>query len=280
MTIRAFIANGNTYTFPTLNGDQQFNAPFASIPAKITKLPGASGGFDENGMGRGASDPAIVEFTIVLTSDTRAGMQLLRDSLRTMAAWGKGRLIDTINGVDRWCWARIVLPDIKEQRMGQTDLHQPVKLTFSVSDPYWYTVGNSNLWGGFVWGTGKWGGTSSSTAISSSGTITITNNGSADTLAKITIGNTSGSTVYNPRIQRIVNGSVRDELFYNGSIATATQLMLDPKNHTALLSLTSVLANLTFKHPEWMRLLPGSNSLLVNVDGAVGITVQYYERYV
>lgn len=281
MTIRAFIANGNTYTFPTNSGDQSFNAPFANIPARITRLPGTSGGFDEYGLGRGASDPGIVEVNIVLESDTRAGMQTLRDNLRAMAAWGKGRLIDTINSVDRWCWARITLADIKEQRHMHTDLQQPVKLTFSVSDPYWYTIGTDILWGGgSLWGGGgKWGGTIVAQSVTTSGTFSITNNGNADTLARVVVSNASGSTVYYPRIQRIVNGAIRDELYYNGSIATGTQLILKPQNHSATITGVNVISNLTFKHPDWMRLLPGANSFSVTLIGAVTVYIGYEERY-
>lgn len=283
MTIRAFIANGNTYTFPTSPGDQEFNAPFGSVPAKITKLPGSDGGWDEYGTGRGASDPGLVEFTIVLVAQTRAGMQTLRDNLRAMTAWGKGRLIDTINGADRWCFARLTLPDIKEQRSGQTDLHQPVKLTYSVSDPYWYTIGNETVWGGgALWGNAAavWAGSGSPTTITGSGTITATNNGNADTLARVVVRNNSGSTINNPRVRRIVNGATADEILYTGNIATGSELAVNPRKHSAVIAGVSVLSNLTYKNSNWIKLTPGSNALQVYVEGVADVYVRYFERFI
>lgn len=281
MTLRAFIANGNTYTFPTGSGDQSFTYNFSNLVPHSTRLPGADGGFDEFGFSRAPSDVGTVQVGIVLESATTAGMQALRDACKQMAAWGKGRLIDTINGVDRWCWARINSNDITEQRHMHTDLFQPVKLTFQVSDPYWYTVGTEVLWGGgWLWGDGtKWGGTAVAQSITTSGSFTITNNGSADTLARVVVKNTSGSTIYYPRIRRILNGAIKDELYYNGSILTGTQLTMNARAHKATISGVNVLANLAFKHPDWMRLLPGSNSFQVSLIGVATVYIAYYERY-
>lgn len=282
MTITKFIANGNTYTFPTSPGDQSFNTNFANLVPHSTRLPGADGGFDEFGMSRAPADIGSVQLSVVLVAASRAAMQPLRDALKMIAAWGKGRLIDNLNGVERWCWARVNSIDVTENRQNNTDLFQPIKLTFQVSDPYWYTVGTEVLWGGgSLWGGGaKWGGTAAAQSVTTSGSFTITNNGNADTLARITVSNASGSTVTAPRIQRLVNGAIKDELFYNGSILTGTQLILKPQNHTATITGVNVLSNLTFKHPDWMRLLPGSNSFLVTLVGAVTVYVSYYERYV
>lgn len=280
MTIRAFIANGNTYTFPTTSGDQEFKTNFSNLVNKATRLPGADGGHDEYGFSRAPSEIGNVQFGIVLESETTSGMQALRDAIKQMAAWGKGRLIDTINGTDRWCWARINANDITEQRHMHSDLFQPVKLTFQASDPHWYTTGTEGvLWGGSTWGGATWDGTASPTTITTTGTITVTNNGSADTLARLVLWNNSGSTITNPRVRRMIAGTAADDLLYTGTIADGVQLELNPRRHTALYDGTDVLSNLTFTHPEWMRLLPGSNSLQVDVTGVVKVYVHYYERY-
>lgn len=283
MTITKFIAAGNTYTFPTSPGDQTFQTNFSNMVTKITRLPGADGGFDEYAFSRAPSEVGSVQVGIVLVSSTRAGMQTLRDGLKTIAAWGKGRLVDNINGTERWCMAKISANDITEQRHQNSDLFQPVKLTFSVSDPYWYTVGTETVWGGgSLWGSAssKWGGSGSPTTITGSGTITVTNNGSADTYARLIIKNTSGSTINNPRIRRIVNGSVLDEVLYTGNILDGTELSINPLRHTAVISGVSVLSNLTYQNSNWIKLAPGTNTLAVYVEGVANVYVRYFERYI
>lgn len=282
MTITKFIAAGNTYLFPTSPGDQEYKTNFANMVTKITRLPGTDGGYDEYAFSRAPSEIGSVQFGIVLVSATRAGMQPLRDALKTIAAWGMGRLIDNVNGVERWCWAKIAAGDITEQRAQNSDLFQPVKLTFSVPDPYWYATGTETTWGsGWKWGDGtKWGGSLAPTTITASGTITVTNNGSADTYARVIVANTSGSTIADPIIRRMVNGAVVDEVKYTGTIATGTTLSINPRSHKAVVAGVNHLENLTYKNSNWIKLAPGSNTLKVYVEGVADVYIRYFERYI
>jgi len=280
MTITKFVSQYGTYTFPTSPGDQNFATDFKKMRVKLTKGIGASGGVDEYGSGVSPSDGEVVQFSIYLVSSTRAGMQPLRDSLNTMCSWGVGRLVDTVNGTERWCFARISLDDIKEDRAKHTDLQQKVDLTFQTNDPFWNTTGNEGvLWGASTWGGATWDGTVSPTTITTTGTITVTNNGSAYTQARLVLWNNSGSTITDPVIQRIIAGSPVDLLAYTGSIADGQQLELNPRAHKALLDGVDVVSNVSFTHPDWLRLVPGSNTLKVDVTGVVKVYVHNFERY-
>ena len=281
MTITKFVTQYGTYQFPTSPGDQNFTTDFKKMKTKVTKGIGTNGGVDEYGMGASPYDGESIQFSVYLNSNnSRSAMQALRDSLNTMCAWGVGRLVDNINGVERWCYARIGLDDIKEDRAKHTDLFQKVNLTFQTSDPFWNTAGTEGvLWGASTWGGTTWDGTASPTTITTTGTITVTNNGSAFTQPRLVLWNNSGSTISNPTIQRVIAGSTVDLLAYTGSIADGQQLELNPRKHTALLDGTNVISAVSFTHPDWLRLLPGSNTLQVDVTGVVKVYVHQYERY-
>lgn len=279
--ITSFVTRYGTYTFPA-SFDQQFKTNFANLVNKTTRTPGADGGFDEYGMGRAPAEVGTVQFGTFLVDKTGAGMQALRDSLKTIAAWGKGRLIDHVNGEDRWCYARVNSIDMNEQRHQNTEIFQEVKLTFQASDPYWYALGNESVWGGgTLWGSALsvWGGSASPTTITNTGTISVSYTGSAETYARVVVKNSSGSTIYDPIIRRTIDGGTVDELRYTGAIATGTELSINPWRHTAVISGVSVLSNLTYANDSWMRLIPGTNTINVYVDGVANVYIRYFKRY-
>lgn len=280
MTISRFVAAGNTYTFPTTTGDQEFRTNFANLLRASTRLPGVDGGYREWGWGKAPAEMGMIQFGVYLESATRSGMQALRDSLRTMQAWGMGLLYDTINGVDRWCYCAITSIDMPEDRHKHSDLFQRVQLTFETPDPFWYTAGNELLWDS----AGNWDGTSlywdgtSPTNIVNSGTVTVTNNGSAYTLARVILKCTTG-TAYNPVVQRTVNGVARDEVGWSGSLAATEWLEIDSRRHSAYKIGSNELANITYRNRDWIRLEPGSNTIAVRLNGTVDVYVRYMERY-
>lgn len=287
-TITSFQTATNSYTFPAY-GDQSYKDNFANLVARTTRLPGAHGGYDEYGYGRAPSEVGSVQQNVVLRSATRNGMQPLRDALKQIADWGVGRLFfqptDT-NLTPRWCWARVNNIGMSEERNKHTDLIQRVQINWQVSDPFWYTAGNETLWdGGSLWDAAGvyWDG-GTGTNVVNSNTFSITNNGNAFTLARLTIYNTSGSNVWYPIIQRTVNSVVVDEVRYQGAIPDGYWLEIDSRAHRAILtngsSYSSAYANLTFKHPDWLRLLPGANTLPVTFSGTANVQIRYYERYV
>lgn len=281
MTISRFVAKGNTYTFPTAPGDQEFRTNFANLLRSNTRLPGVDGGYREWGWGKAPAENGMIQFAIYLESATRSGMQSLRDSLRTMQAWGMGLLYDTINGVDRWSYCAITAIDMPEERHKHSDLYQRVQLTFETPDPFWYTAGTELLWDN----AGNWDGASlywdgtSPTSVTNSGTISITNNGSAYTLARVILKCTSG-TAYNPVVQRTVNGVVRDEVRWSGSLAASEWLEIDSRRHTATKIGQNEFANIAYRNRDWIRLEPGANNLIVRLNGTVDVYVRYMERYV
>lgn len=291
--ITRFEAGGNTYTFPTNPGDQDFRTNFAELVARSSRMPGVSGGYDEFGTGRAPSAVGNVQHSFYLVSDTRSGMQTLRDAVYQMANWGVGRLIQTMqDATERWCWARVNNITMSERRHQHSDLFQQVQMSWQVSDPYWYRPGNEAIWDGAatpVWSNAGaiWDG-ANGTAISDSGTISVTNAGSATTLARIIILQTAATTCWNPIVRRVVNGAVVDEVRWTYGIGLQQYVEINPRSQRV--RWVSYASNIVYdnayarsyfeaKHPDWMRLTPGTNSIQVLMDGSATVFVKYLERY-
>lgn len=287
--ITLFKAAGNTYTFPTTHGDQEYHDNFKEVVARATRLPGADGGVDEYGSGRAPSAIGNVQFGIVLESATREGMQTLRDALAQMTQWGVGQLYfqptDPAATV-RWANARVNNINAGEERHKHTDLFQPVRLSFQCSEPYWLTKGNQKLWDSTnIWNSAiKWDDDSVSafTSVTGSGSLTVTTSGSAFTHARF-VAMVTGATAFNQlRVERVVNGGVVDQVVYNGPLVQNDVIEIDPRRQWCVVNGADKTARLDFRFPDWLRLLPGSNSIVVTLDdatAAISANVYYYDRY-
>lgn len=286
MTITTFakLDGSETYTFPTSPGNQDFRTNFKNLLTKASRIPGGNGGVDEYGIGRSASPVGNIQFSTYLISSTRAGMQTLRDALNEIADWGVGILTDNLNGTDRWSLCRVSDITMSEERQANTDLWQKVQLSFQAAEPFWMTVGNQNVWDGtYTFNSAiTWDGSTGFNTINGSGSFTLTNNGNAYTVARLAV-RVTGATAFNQLMaQRLVNGGVTDQWVYTGAIVQNDILEVSPRNQWVLLNGADKIANFEFNHPDWMRLLPGSNTINIVLDDAAA-TVQvkglYYERY-
>ena len=290
--ITRFEARGNTYTFPTNPGDQDFRTNFGELVARTSRMPGVSGGFDEYGSGRAPSAVGNIQFSFWLVSDTLSGMQALRDAVYPMADWGAGRLIQTMqDGTERWAWARVNNITMSEKRHMHSDLFQQVQMSFQASNPYWYRPGNEAVWDGAA--TAAWDNASAiwdggaGTSITDSGTISVTNAGSATTLARVIIHKNSAGTCWNPIVRRVVNGAVVDEVRWSYGVGAGSYVDINPRAQRVqwVLYTTNVvydgyaLGYFEAKHPDWMRLAPGVNSIQVLMDGSATVSIKYLERY-
>jgi hypothetical protein len=210
-------------------------------------------------------------------------MQALRDAHNRMADMGMGILTDTINGTPRYAVCTIQDITMTEERHKNSDIWQKVQLTWHAPEPFWITAGSENLWNStYTWNSAiNWGG-SGLTAVTGSGSFTVTNNGSAYTLGRFVALVTGATPATQLIVRRTVNGGVRDEVLYSGSLVQNDLIEIDSRNQLATLNGADVGSNLDFMHPAWLRLLPGSNTFEVYLDdsaAALSCTVRCLERY-
>ena len=287
MPITKFVAAGNTYTFPTAHGDQEYRDNFKEVQTRTSRIPGADGGVDEYGSGRAPGPVGDIQFGIVLEAATREAMQPIRDDLVKMREWGVGQLYfqptDTLLA-PRWAIARLKKAPIPEKRHQHTDLFQPVTLNFEAAEPFWYTAGNQELWDG----TEQWDSdinwdAGSFTTITGSGTFTVTPGGNALTLGRFVAKVTGAQTFYQLTVRRLVNGGVVDEMVLQTQLAQNDVLEFDPRKQWVIVNGYDRIANFEFRHPDWLRLLPGANTIQVTLDDStaqVAVLVYYFERYI
>jgi len=286
MPITRFVSELGTFVFPSTG--QTFNAPFSNVLARASRLPGVDGGIDQYGTGWAPTAIANLVFNFVLVSSTLEGMQPLRDAASAMRGWGVGQLYfqptDTALE-ERWVHARINNISMSQKLSAHTDRFQPVELSLQVTQPFWNLKGTERLWGdGGKWDdSGLWDGNSSApapTSITTSGTMTITNNGNVFTLARVLIINDSGSTISNPIIRRIKDGAIADEVRYYGTIANNDWLEINSRSQRVLMGVSGddVYSDFDHLNADWFQLLPGSNSIQVYVTGTAKVAIRYMER--
>jgi len=292
MPLKRFVAAGNTYDFTASDVIlETYSDNFAELVTRTTRLPFAHGGFDQLGSARSLSEIGTVRQQMHLVSETREGMHPKRDLLKKMADWGVGVLYmqPTDTGLaERWTRARLNNITMSDMVHMHSDLHQSATITWQAADPFWYTKGNGIVWGqgaAVKWGDGtsKWGG-GTGTTVTGSATIALTNNGNAFTLPTVSIRPSAGKSATDPIVRRMVNGTVVDEVHYNGTLAALDYLFIDAKRLGVWLNGARAYGtNFQARNASWLRLLPGSNSLKVlfaNTTDEAVVRVQYPERYV
>lgn len=284
MPITQFGEGATKYIFPmTL---QSYSDNFGDLVPSTQRLPGVDGGFDLYGDDPAPAEVGSVRLGYTLIATSRSGMDDLRDAVAAMKAWGKQRLFmqptDPADAI-RWTWAKVNNIQMAQEPSLHTDLWQPVTVIWQCADPAWYGRGTEGkLWGEMVWGTDKWGGAAAFQA--GSGQITnladSVNNGNAISLPRITIRCSAGQTATNPIIERVVSGVVKDRITYTGVLIAGDELVIDCRNVSVKKNGVGVYASIAAQHPDWMRLLPGSNSLRVKFSyttDAAGVRVTWYD---
>lgn len=278
--------SSQVYGFPQ-SRQQTYLDNFGDLVTKTNRMAMSHGGFDELGSGRGLSEIGNVqaEYMLLFNSYEDATDQL--DAIRQMNDWGVQRLfmqpVDQ-GATERWCLARV--NDISGGQNVQNMPHkfQRVKVTFQVADPFWYTSGNQALWDAtYDWnGAIDWDGTGLTT-VTGSGSLTVTNNGNAFTLGRF-VAQVTGAQAFNQLIvRRTVNGGAVDQWVINRAFAQNDVVEVDPRKQWVLINGYDRFSAFQFRHPDWLRLLPGSNTITVTTDqasAALDCVVRYYERYV
>jgi hypothetical protein len=286
-----FKARPGTYSIPATL--QTYNDNFKDVLARSERLPGVDGGIDLYGSGRGVGPVGNITITFYLVSRDPNGMQALIDTLATTKDWGKGVLYyqPSDSGLaERWCHCRVNnITTSRGYRAGE--VFQTVQMIFQADDPFWYGKGNASgsiIGIDFTFGSSRIGGGSTVTAASglSTSITSLAPSGNAFTFAQIGIlpkASGPAQTCTDPIIRRVVNGAVMDELRYHGNLAAGDKLFIDPRRHKALKNGVSVADDIEFLTADWMRLMPGSNTLKVlfaNSSDAADVNIRYLDRWV
>lgn len=297
MTVDRFVYNNDlsTYTFPTIDND---NNNFYDLVRRIVRLPDVNGGYDL----RGAVNPEKEVGTINvrfrldykfahvqydpsgLVSD-EAAMQLALDDLLGLAYVGQGKLYKDFFGDERFAFCKMNNIPYSTNQRNPDNLWLSVSTIFSASLPYWFKQGTETggTWGGFSWGDGtQWGGSATAHAVSGTSTSwTETYNGIAPTLVRVSFGGLAG-TMVNPRIYRQVGGVPTDDLQYAGTIALNEELQIQCRTREVQKDGSNEYDNFSYTTADWFTLLPGSNTIVVEMDGAGNagnVYLQYFEVY-
>ncbi len=285
-TVLRFEANQQTYTFTNV---QTVLDNFRDLVARIVRMPGADGGFNEYGSGRPASAIGTVQVSFIIRSNTKVGMEALRDDAKEMADWGEGALFkqpSDSSDDERFCTATINAITMTDRPANQTEFQQPGQAIFSVPHPYWLTKGNGILWGGGeLWGaaTAIWGGAAIINATGRSTSGSATNNGKATTWPNISVTIPAGQLMTEIEIQRIKNGAVIDAVRFTDSLEAADQLVINTlKKSVTVNGEDKFTTAFDFLRPDWFRLEPGSNTIEVlmgKTTDQADVRLGYHERF-
>lgn len=287
MNILTRFGRGSTlYTFPS-NAQVTYSDNFASIDTKTVHLAGTNGGFSNLGTGRGLSPIGTVRVDLWLKDFAGSDATDKVASLRQMADWGILPLWrQPVAGAPQFCWARITDINRQEDVHNRPDQRMKFTVIFEVADPFWHRTvsGFGILWGDGVskWGDGtsKWGASTSYT-VTGSLTQSFTNPGNAFTLPRLKLVNSSGSSVSQIRVRRVVDGAARDEFLYTAALADGTYLDVDTRRRRVSIGpvgTNALNAFETLKGPDWLRLMPGTNSIQVDCSGTLTLIMSYLER--
>lgn len=284
-----FGAGSRLYTF---NGEiVDYDDNFAELENKVTAMPFADGGFRQLGDARGSSKLGMVTASYWLHFDDQNDAFSKINAFRQMQDYGMQRLFmqpETLSAGEWWCWAAVKDVEVPRNIKNLPHKRIKVKAVFEVPDPFWYSASGLLVWGGGAkWGEGataKWGGGTPTTYTGVSNAITLTNNGNAYTLPQFAIRPDTGQTCADPVIRRIVDGAVVDEVRFYGVLGVGDNLMIDCRKKTIRLNDVDQYTN-SFRAatPDWMRLLPGSNSIelrFAQSTDAAKVNIKFPTRYV
>lgn len=260
MPLNRFEAGGNTYTFPDTLQDYSDN--FGDTVPRTTRLPGLDGGFDELGISPAPGEIGTVRQRFVLVAASRAGMDTLRDNVKKLKGWPKGRLYMRPTNYptdgERYAVARIDSIQMPKREQMHTDLWQEVTVIWQVSSPIWLASGD--LSAAFVEASGE--------VTNVNGDITPLVS-TAPSLAIITIQPGTGQSCENPQVQRIVDSEVVDEVSYTGTLVEDDLLIIDAGAKSVTLNgADAYTSSFDFLHHDWFRLLPGDNAIRVVFENA------------
>lgn len=283
-----FGAGDTVYNFPSQQ--YAFKTNFLNVVPRTNRLPGSDGGFDEYRGNRAPSEIGSIQASWWLIPKPGQRIDALKDEVALMVDKGEQRLyIQPYDSslLERWCYARINNIDMGEAARDMPELRQKVSATWQIADPFWYNQGTESWsWGdGTVWGSGApWGGNPQviyATGLQTDVDLTV--GGTATTLCRLVVTVPSGKSATNLTVRRIASGVIRDQIVRTGTLTDSDTYKINPRNNTVQLNGVDAFNNtFDFKHPDWLRLVPGANRLrilLANPTDEATISLYWYERY-
>lgn len=291
--ITKFVSEGVTYTFPET---ETLSDNFANMVPRTMRLPGVDGGLDLRGNARFEKEIGNVRFSFTVRdswakreyslSDGDEALQKARDEIARLMYRGMGKLYQDTGQGERWTWAKVNNVQMPTNYVRNTDLWQPVTMNLQAALPFWFEQGTETAsnWGEFTWGDGTpWGGSATPQAVSGTSTewAETYSDGIAPTLVRVSIVAGAGG-IENPTLQRIVDGTVIDEVSWTGTMTSTQELQIHSRAKQVQLDGVDEYANFDYETPEWFRLLPGSNTiklLMANAGDEGNVYLRYFEVY-
>lgn len=230
---------------PVLDGRQPQGS--GSVASSLVALPGGAA-FDWRG-----GDPARIEaqeVTVegVWVADTPAALQAKLHSLRALLG-KRARLWRADDTEQQWRIARCL--EVRSQKEPGSQGHAEIGLRFQLFP-------------------GPWNGaarTVNSALDASPKTLTCNNAGNVRVDNAVVTVTAAGSAITQVRV-RVANVS---DIRWNGNLAVGQTLMLDCGARTARIGSTDAYAGWEYLSghvvPEWLRLQPGNNSVLIYRTG-------------
>jgi hypothetical protein len=285
-----FGAGDQLYIFDT-SKQASYRDNFRNGVPRTTRLPGVSGGYDELGIKEAPSEIGNVSVDIWLLADTPQQMFLAKKTIGRLKSFGTTILTKQPvgGGETMYCLAKLNNADWNEDARSTPYRHLRVSLDFQVTDPKWRAAGTTGgIWDdGTLWDDGTvWDGEDVSVAVSGVTTeFTITPDGNAVTFPTITFVCTTGQSASQLKIQRLVAGSVVDELSYSTTLVANDTLEINAETKTIKLNTVDAYGSaFNFKTAEWFRLFPGVDNAIRVKMGLAGdagtISVNYEEMYI
>lgn len=289
MRITRFGTGNTVYNFEAAGVYvQDYRDNFGDGVPRTVRLPGLDGGYDQYGVERAPVEVGTVTVGVTLTAATRAQMDALRAQIRAMTGWGVKRLFRQIDyqSDEQWCYARVNSVEMPQQPAQHTDLRQKVTISFQVADPAWYGQGTESWsWGdGTKWSEKPWGGAGSPFYASGTSTTLIEDvGGNMPTVPRILITPRLGESCTNPKVQRLIDGIVFDEVSYTGTVNALQTLRIDCRRLAVTLAGNDAYANFDYRRGGWFELPPEQNTLRVlfaNPTDAADVRIRYFERFI
>lgn len=281
-----FGESGNrVYTFSDV---VQMRDNFADVVPRTVRLPGLDGGFDEFGTGRAPSEIGNVSATFWIYPPDGGTIDDAKDAVKAMADWGVQKLFASQygGGNQRYVNARVNSLDFNENTRDVPHKRIRVQATWQVAVPFWFSAAGEvpTYGGGVTYGGGaKYGGAGiliDAAGTSTEGTVSIV--GNATTLGRVTVTVPTGEACSDIRVQRIVDSVAVDEWRYSGGLTDADTLEVNPNTGQVLLNGSGAYgSDFSFTHPDWLRLLPGNNTIRVVMGASdeADVEIRFTERW-
>lgn len=254
MRLVKFATNNGIYDFPdaqTTLGDN-----FTDLVPATERVQGMDGGFDRLFERPAPQSIGNISVEWWLLPSSIESITDLKDAVRKMASWGKGKLfVRPENAEDdnrdvRWCEARINNVQISENVRNMPHLRQRVSADFQVSNPVWYgyeegpdePAHNADKWwyldDGFVLDTAglTLGGPRVQEDVLTGDTVDITNSGSHVVYPVLRFQALTLATTCGFGLRRLFGASetVVEEWFWDGRLVVGETVVIDCAKKTVM----------------------------------------------